>query len=680
MMLIDQDRVVEIAVPDVPTFGTGYLLCNGCVLTANHVVQQYGSKGINCRLLGNNNKGLATWTRAQPIWVNKKFDLALLKFTHELLDNARFPNIKKLDLNRKIPCRAYGFPDFRKQEQKGKTTFNPYVVEGWIKPLTPKDSGELLIEIEGAKPIDMNGWKGISGSAIFSEDGYLIGVVTQGPEKLMGGQLEGISLEEVIENDSKFHAQIKKHFQQDICCLDVDKIEALNFFALESKLTTLKVKKKISAIRYDLEIEDLQSRLAKHTQSNKYAEALSLLPEGQLLSFLSQVEKTDGDIFWEAWRKSPASEIIKEDIPINQAYSILWNLDKPEQFVYFLSCLYHLLSQGNRKDYLERLIHLTRSVCGYELSASTSPLKNEVSRISKGSLLIKIKSTHKPKDDFVAYSVIIWLVPDRKLYQDRFRKTDLQTINLDSSYSEQIGDEILIKVESDDFGIQAKAIKQKISEILTKHWKNKTLGLKRNKPEVIFCVPLRLLEVDFHNIELGSLSTLGLEVPVSVSCLERYQDDNLSDSKDDWLNRWQVLERFCDELSVSHFEFYDKNVVDITCPRKLHRWLQRQDLLRQNNGNDLARMVAGFGFDAPYEKLIEIFESFLVNGLPIVFWPSQPLNNGNSLQETLKVAPENILSAIKRYRISSETEDAGSLAILFDNPFFPPPDCEIDYY
>ena len=49
---LDQDRVVEIWVPDTKKHGTGYLITNGCLLTAYHVVKGSSGNCFKCRLLG----------------------------------------------------------------------------------------------------------------------------------------------------------------------------------------------------------------------------------------------------------------------------------------------------------------------------------------------------------------------------------------------------------------------------------------------------------------------------------------------------------------------------------------------------------------------------------------------------------------------------------------------------
>lgn len=198
--------------------------------------------------------------------------------------------------------------------------------------------------------------------------------------------------------------------------------------------------------------------------------------------------------------------------------------------------------------------------------------------------------------------------------------------------------------------------------------------MQRLKPEVVFCVPVQLLEIDFHNIEIG-LSYLGIELPVSVSCLERYEDERLLKYKQSWEERWNVLENFCNEPCSSHLVNYDETVVDITCPKQLHRWLLRQDETRR-------RPIAGMGFYATYSRLTEVFLNFLMNGLPIVFWPSRSLEIAEieRLRESLNEAPSRVLAAVRSYRVGGEADDAGPVSILFDNPYLCPPDCEIDYY
>ena len=234
----------------------------------------------------------------------------------------------------------------------------------------------------------------------------------------------------------------------------------------------------------------------------------------------------------------------------------------------------------------------------------------------------------------------------------------------------------MIKVDYGDIKLQAKTIKQEVSKLLTKLWENRSLGLQRLVPGMIFCVPMQLLEIDFQNIELGEFSILGLELPVSVSCLDRYENAALNKYRDSWILRWRVLEDFREESCYSHLEEYREEEVDISCPRALHRWL-----LRKDGSRNVGRKVTGIGFYTPYKQLAKVFRNFLVNGLPIIFWPKHSLNAADidRLRTLLKVFPSQPLSTFMDFRIASNHDDAGPVSVLLDNPYLPPPDSEVDY-
>ena len=150
-----------------------------CIDSARHVIKSHKSQKIKCRQLSLYNNGQKERTEAKVVWEDADQDLALLRVTWKS-DRGVLLKVQKLDWAHDVLCRAYGFPRFMQEEQNDIITHNPYVVQGWIKPRVPKRVGELLIDLKGANPGEMDGWKGISGAAIFSEDGYLIGVVTEG--------------------------------------------------------------------------------------------------------------------------------------------------------------------------------------------------------------------------------------------------------------------------------------------------------------------------------------------------------------------------------------------------------------------------------------------------------------------------------------------------------------------
>lgn len=679
MPSIDQGRVVEIVAIGKPEnrSGTGYLLGDGCVLTAQHVIKGHKNQQIKCRQLSLYNNGQKERTVAEVVWEDADLDLALLRVVWRSDTDVYLPKVRKLDWARDVMCRAYGFPKFMKEEQHDVTIYNPYVAQGWIKPLTPKKAGEILLDLKGSNPGAMDGWKGISGAAIFSEDGYLIGVVTEGPEALSGGLLKGVSIESVIAADPTFAALVEKYSQQKLQCLDVEQAQASEIFDLELKLAALTVNKEVSATRYKLEIEDTQDRLSKLDQTGIDATALSSLPKGQLLSLLSEIEAISKEFFWEAWRCSPASNVTKNNIPVKQAYAILWNLKDTSQVHHFLSILYQLIErQDYQSPYLEPLSNLTETIFGHKIEQTSVLVQESETDETSSSLLVRLKSTSSPGASITSYALTIWLVKNRQAYQARIKASESQADSL-SGYSEKLVDGVSIEVAASDLTAHSQDIKHELSEIFTELWENSSLGLQKLLPEVVFCVPMQLFETDFQNIELGELSVLGLELPVSVSCLERYESETLSKYKQSWIDRWQVLEDYYDEHCSCHIETHDGDAVDITCPRKLHKWLLQKDGTRKPG-----RRVAGMGFYLPYSGLSKVFRNLIINGLPVIFWPKHTLNEKgvSGLRNSLKVIPSNTLVAIKNYRISSEDDDAGPVSILLDNPYLPPPDYEIDYY
>jgi len=289
-----------------------------------------------------------------------------------------------------------------------------------------KTQGEILVEIEGATPKDVNGWKGISGSAIFTEDGYLVGVIIQGPKCLAGGQLEGIALDRVIEKDPGFSRCIEKYFHQEIRCLDTDKIEAREIFKLELELEALKVKKIKSNANYEMQIEEVKDRLSNRNQNSAYIESRSALPEDRLLNLLSQID-SEGKIFWEAWQHFLARQVTMDNISVKQAYGILWNLKDSEYMINFLSKLYALLKQNHQREYAEQVAQLTKAICGKAPTESVGfPAQAST---SEETLLVRIKSISRPKDSLAKYMMTIWLIRNRRVYQERFRTSETPSVH-----------------------------------------------------------------------------------------------------------------------------------------------------------------------------------------------------------------------------------------------------------
>ena len=399
---------------------------------------------------------------------------------------------------------------------------------------------------------------------------------------------------------------------------------------------------------------------------------MAALPEVQLSQLLFKIEDSHANLFWQSWQQSPASNLLtKEKIRVNQAYAYLSN---SEQLHSFLSVLCQLLERCGDQEHSGKLAELTKAVCGNEPERS-EVVEEETIFTGRATLLIKLKSTHSPEDSFVDYILNAWLIKDKQAYQKRFEDGENSDIDL-SAYSKPLVKEASVKINSDDLGTQHIGIKSEISKIITELWDDESLGLPEIDPDIVFCVPIQLLEIDFHNIELGDDSLLGWDLSVSVSCLERYESGFLNKYKyrQRWLSRWKVLENFDKDFCSTHLETCDHSV-DIACAKTLRQWLMGKD-------KDAKReLVAGISFHARHKHLTEAFQPLLGNGLPILLWPKEELSPDrvDDLKKSLDVIPLDVLSAIKKHRIGAGSNTAGHVSVLIDNPYLPPPDCEIDY-
>ncbi|MEM7771031.1 MAG: hypothetical protein AAF327_11040, partial [Cyanobacteria bacterium P01_A01_bin.37] len=137
-MALDQGRVAEIWVPSSKERGSGYVLCNGCLVTAYHVIKDHRNQGIEFRLLRDYQTYPDQWSTAQVIWQSEKddFDLVLLKFHPSGDTQDQLVSVKQLNLSHETRYQICGFPSFRKREENGKTIIDPYAPQGTIQALT----------------------------------------------------------------------------------------------------------------------------------------------------------------------------------------------------------------------------------------------------------------------------------------------------------------------------------------------------------------------------------------------------------------------------------------------------------------------------------------------------------------------------------------------------------------
>ena len=552
-----------------------------------------------------------------------------------------------------------------------------------------KKPGELLLNLTKGFPREVESWKGMSGSAVFTTDGYLVGIIIQGAKELEGRQLEVVSLEHVVESNAEFLSQVEKNFQRRIAYVDIEKDNAAAAFDLTFRIQALKLRKKLSAVEaseIDLAIDRDERELKRKGLNVDWGKPLSFPPKQQLFELLLKLGDFERETFWSAWKASVVSKITHKRVNVEEACILLLDLRDTDLICQFLSSLWRLLLQADKESqYLKQLKDLSITLYEFDLAKQTLSVnpknKNEELSHSQGCLLVKIESKQRP-GCYPVYSLSAWMVGDRQAYQKRFKFPSDQSSILESD-TERVADKVLIEADSNDIEIQLKFVKQKVSEILNKLWEN--LGLEHMKPapEVVFFVPIQLLGIDFQNIELTDDDLLlGWMLPVSVSCLERYEEERFMNEdaklRKRWIERWQVLERFHDESLLSHLEIHDEKVVDITNPRKLRHWLLLRDQARKAE-----RRVSGIGFYAPHEEFMRCFLNFLKHGLPIIFWPSCLLQDceAASLKKSLEGAvPLAMLSAIQGYRSSCGADSAGAVSVLLDNPYLCPPDCDIDYY
>ena len=515
-----------------------------------------------------------------------------------------------------------------------------------------------------------------------------MGVVLKGPDELGGNQLAAIALEHVIEVDPSFNQCLETHFNHTLSYLD-EAAEVAAAHDLHLTLETLKLQKRLSQIseaEIDLEIERCERQLNNRPHRANLASEWSNVPEKQLQDLLVNIAASAGESFWSAWHNSASSVGVRSDLTVEEVYLLLRGSIDRSRSNNFLFDLYHQLEQADHREFLGQLADLTQVVRQVDLTQIPAPqvvvAQSAIAHLEQGSLLIKLESQGRSDVYPAKYRASMWLVGNRQAYELRFKESG--TPISEASKATPLFDAEPITVQAE--ATQAEDLKHQLADLITQAWTGKgqtplqealtDFKIRKLKPAIAFFVPTHLLDVDFHNIEFGQRDDiLGIELPVSVSCLDRYLDAD-EELKDDWIERWQVLETFGAESTLSHLEPHEDKL-DVTCHKKLRRWLVRKDNAKEPD----ERKVAGLWFGSPCHDLTQIFNNFVMNGLPLVFWPSRCLEEVevNHLQVCLNAVPAEMLNAIKRYRIDGESDNAGPVAAFVDNPYLCPPDCNFDY-
>ncbi len=217
--MLDAARVIEVWAPGTPVgmVGSGYLLADGLVLTAGHVVDIADGQHCEVRELGEER-----WLGAEVAWRgNGNLDAALLRVKGAMraLSQVRAAAQGRIVGNEPVAARAVGFPAAQARPGGVRDTED---LRGYVVPLSAHRSGRLTISITGSVPGVVNEhslWEGMSGAALFCGD-LLVGVVIVAPPHFGADRLEAIPMTTMTE-DPAFQAALSSESDQQPAALRV---------------------------------------------------------------------------------------------------------------------------------------------------------------------------------------------------------------------------------------------------------------------------------------------------------------------------------------------------------------------------------------------------------------------------------------------------------------------------
>jgi hypothetical protein len=194
--------VAEVYAPTGGTaadFGSGYLVADGLVLTARHIVER-SSGPCQVRFVGQEH-----WSDAAGVWRGMgACDAALLRIAQR---EPRAPaRLGRLATGARAECRALGFP---LAQARGRVRDTEEIV-GEVAPLSAYKSGLLTVSIAGSVPDrDSSGhspWEGYSGAALFCGQ-LLVGVLTVDPVSFGTSRLKAVPVT-AMADDLDFRAAL----------------------------------------------------------------------------------------------------------------------------------------------------------------------------------------------------------------------------------------------------------------------------------------------------------------------------------------------------------------------------------------------------------------------------------------------------------------------------------------
>lgn len=691
--MLDQRRVAEIVVLSTEKRGTGYVLCDRCILTAYHVVRGVENStaidAIKFRLLGDEN-----WCNASLAWSDAEFDVALLEFTHSFSLTFDLPRLVSREAHRKrILCNAVGFPEFRKEERE-KKFFDEYCLEGWIKPTdfdATKNPSQLSMEIEGSIPPTVESLQGVSGTTVFSTDGDLIGVLLKVPKNLGGQQIHVISLSWIVDRHPSFSQALRERFQQSFQADD----RRRRIYRLKEE-SRVREKRRIvdeerqRQIKNELEELEGEEKLTGHDPDKV-----------RLKQVLERIEQYDLTILTNSWTylknermdisASPQVGLNARDICDELGIA----LDKTLTYC-FLERVIALLQHKDLTDEVTGLIFRLRELLPLFPQPETTLGDNDLSQkltstdlasaIATPLLLFGLTSeSEATTQGAIEYSLSIHHVPDSATYQQRVRDEDsLEEAAKPLKISEDAlsgldvrltdRDRLAFSADSDDVEAVREILTATVQAVFETYPE-----LEDSPPHIYFYLPKSLLTLDCHNLDCNDgLSSLGLDYPVVTTCLDRYKQQN-QQLKKLWCQRWNGLN--CEPRFPLRRHVCSCTEKPNGKPLSFENKKALGKQLKQLDGQGAT--LIGLQFANNDLKFQTICETLFATGLSLFLYPSSPLTptEVTNLEKTLeKTCIDCFLEQIQaQYRVYSESEeDAGTLSILMDNPYLPLP--EVDYF
>jgi hypothetical protein len=178
---LEERRVMRTAVPlddgeDLYHLGSGYLVADGLVLTAAHVLER--AEGVTARegqsaevaCIGGD------WQPATVAWVDAGRDVAALSCPElQAGSEVRWGRLIESD---PLDWGAVGFPVASIDDVAGRQAEHAF---GRTSPISDRAAGKLALSVESREATGGDSpWAGLSGAAVFCGD-HLVGIVTTDP-------------------------------------------------------------------------------------------------------------------------------------------------------------------------------------------------------------------------------------------------------------------------------------------------------------------------------------------------------------------------------------------------------------------------------------------------------------------------------------------------------------------